>query len=168
MKKIQIGARVTVEDAEFINLLEINGAKTPSDKLRAIIKEARLQREYSQDFSGSYLIIQEQITPLVERIKNAEFESNTHSEVLARILEWFPEFYAYCLSALPENIESEKVLCVYEKGIVERIARLFEALLQQELSTRENSYNQDMIRDHVVSLGRIINIINVSTKEKEE
>ncbi len=42
MKKIQIGARVNEEDAEFLNLLEINGATTPNDKLRAIIEEARL------------------------------------------------------------------------------------------------------------------------------
>lgn len=168
MKKIQIGARVSAEDAEFINLLEINGAKTPSDKLRAIIEEARLRRAYSRDFAGAYRMIQEQIAPLVERVKNAEFENNTHSAVLARILEWFPEFYAYCLSSLPEVIESEKELCGYEKGMVDRVARLFESLLHQELSTQETSYNPLVIKEHVTSLGRIIKIISVSTEEKEE
>jgi len=61
MKKIQIGARISPEDADFLNLLEINGAKTPSDKLRAIIEEARLRREYSHEFTGSYRMIQEQL-----------------------------------------------------------------------------------------------------------
>ena len=168
MKRIQIGARISTEDAEFLNLLEINGANTPSDKLRAIIKEARLQREYSQDFTGSYKMIQEQVTPLTERIKNAEFEENIHSELLARILEWLPEFYAYCLCSLPEVIESENELSTYEKGAVDRVLRLFESLLHQELSTQSNSYSPNILKDHVASLAGFIKIIDRTTREKEE
>lgn len=168
MKKIQVGARINAEDAEFLNLLEINGANTPSDKLRAIIEEARLRREYSRDFTGSYRMIQEQVAPLTERIKNAEFDKTIHSELLARILEWLPEFYAYCLCSLPEVIESEKDLSVYEKGAVDRVARLFESLLHQELSTQDNSYNPDVFKNHVASLFEIIKIIEISSQKKEE
>ena len=140
MKKVQIGARVNVEDAEFINLLKINGANTPSDKLRAIIEEARLRREYSQDFSGSYRMIQEQVTPITERIKKAEFEKDIHSVLLTRILEWLPEFYAYSLSSLTDDPASAEELASYEKGAIDRVARLFESLLHLELSNQSNSY----------------------------
>lgn len=167
MKKVQVGARISAKDAEFLNLLEINGANTPSDKLRAIIEEARLRREYSQDFTGSYRLIQEQVTPLTERIKNAEFDKGIHSELLARILEWLPEFYAYCLCSLPEVIESEDELSVYEKGTVDRVARLFESLLHQELSTQSNSYTPNVLKEHVSSFAEIIKIIEISTRKKE-
>ncbi len=167
MKKIQIGARVNAEDAEFLNLLEINGATTPSDKLRAIIEEARLRREFSHDFTGSYRMIQEQVTPITERIKKAEFEKNIHSAQLTRILEWLPEFYAYSLSSLADDAESKEELANYEKGAVDRVARLFESLLHLELSTQASSYTPGVFRDHVSSLAELIRIIHTTSQKKE-
>ncbi|RUM37029.1 MAG: hypothetical protein DSY58_04490 [Desulfobulbus sp.] len=159
MKKIQIGARISPEDADFLNLLEINGAKTPSDKLRAIIEEARLRREYSHEFTGSYRMIQEQLAPIIERIKQTEFEQNIHSAPLARILDWLPEFYAYCLCSLPETIESEQNLQMYEKGAVDRVARLFESLLHLELSVQGTTYNSGVLKEHIASLSETMKII---------
>ncbi len=165
MKKIQIGARVNADDAEFLNLLEINGATTPSDKLRAIIEEARLRREYSHDFSGSYRMIQEQIIPITEKIKKAEFDKEIHSALLTRILEWLPEFYAYSLSSLSDD--SEENLAAFEKGAVDRVVRLFESLLHLELSAQTSSYTPGVFKDHVASLSELIKIIH-TTSQKEE
>ena len=165
MKKVQIGARVNAEDAEFLNLLEINGATTPSDKLRAIIEEARLRREYSHDFSGSYRMIQEQITPITEKIKKAEYDKEIHSALLTRILEWLPEFYAYSLSSLSDD--SEENLAAFEKGAVDRVVRLFESLLHLELSHQTSSYTPGVFKNHVSSLSELIKIIH-TTSQKEE
>lgn len=167
MKKVQIGARINAEDAEFLNLLKINGATTPSDKLRAIIEEARLRREYARDYTGSFRMIQEQIQPLVERIKKNEFDMGIHSALLTRIFEWMPDFYAYCLCSLPEDLESKEQLTTYEKGAVERVARLVESLLHQELSTKETSYTPDVLIDHISDLSAIINLIELSSQKKE-
>jgi hypothetical protein len=168
MKKIQIGARITEEEAEFINLLKINGATTPSDKLRAIIEEARLQREYSHDFAGSYKKMQELFGPVIEKIKKAEFENNIHSALLARILEWLPEFYAFSLCSLTEEkIESTEELKKYEKGSVDRVVRLFESLLHLELSKQTSSYTPKVFRDHVDSLQELIQIISHASPKQE-
>lgn len=167
MKKVQIGARVNVEDAEFISLLEINGATTPSDKLRAIIEEARSRRECSSDFSGSYRMVQEQVTPIVERLKKAEFEMSAQSLQLTRILEWLPEFYAYTLSALPEDIESERDLVDYEKGVIDKVTRLFESLLHLELSNQKSSYSNEFFNNHMSHLADLIKIIMTTAKQQE-
>jgi hypothetical protein len=166
MKKIQIGARINPEDADFLNLLEINGAKTPSDKLRAIIEEARLRREYSRDFTGSYRMIQEQISPIIEKIKQIEFEQNIHSAPLARIFEWIPDFFAYCLCSLPETIESDQDLQMYEKGAVDRVARLFESLLHLELSSKGAAYNPNVFTDHMASLAETMKLIEQTSFAK--
>lgn len=168
MKKIQIGVRVDAEDAEFLNLLEINGAKTPSDKLRAIIEEARLKREFASEYTGAYRMIQEQVTPIIEKIKKNEFEQGGHSTLLTRILEWMPDFYAYCLSASQGTEEEvEAGLISYEKGALERVVRLFESLLHLELSGQENSYSPDILKKHVKSLSNVIRIIDTTTQTKE-
>lgn len=167
MKKIQIGARINADDAEFLNLLEINGATTPSDKLRAIIEEARLRREYANDFSGSFRMIQEQVIPLTEKIKKIEFEKNLHSGLLARVLEWLPDFYAYCFSSLPENNQTEEDLIAYEKGAVDRVVRLFESLLHQLLSKQSTSYDPDILNNHLSSIAEIIKMIEMTSSKKE-
>ncbi len=166
MKKIQIGARISAEDADFLNLLEINGAKTPSDKLRAIIEEAKLRREYLRDFKGSYRMIQEQLSPIIEKIKQNEFEKNIHSAPLARILEWLPDFFAYCLCSLPDDIESDQELLVYEKGAVDRVVRLFESLLHLELSNQGTTYNPSVLSDHMVALAKSMKLIEHSFKQE--
>ena len=167
MKKIQVGARIDPEDAEFLNLLEINGAKTPSDKLRAIIQEARLRRAYSKDFTGSYRLIQEQVTPIIERLRKTEFELNVQSVLLTRILEWMPEFYAYSLSALPENIDSETDLAGYEKGVVDRVMRLFESLLHVALSRQRANYQPELLENHVSHIVDLVNMIQRTSEKKE-
>ena len=167
MKKIQVGARIDSEDAEFLNLLDINGAKTPSDKLRALIQEARLRREYSNDFAGSYRLIQEQVTPIIEKLKKAEFELGVESVLLTRILEWIPEFYAYSMSALPDNIESETDLFGYEKGVVDKVMRLFESILHLELSSQKANYQPKFIENHVSHLFDLINMIHTASDKKE-
>ncbi len=168
MKKIQIGVRVNAEDVEFLNLLEISGAKTPSDKLRAIIEEARLRREFANEYTGSYRMIQEQVTPITERIKKVEYDKNIHSALLTRILEWMPDFYAYCLTSLSEEKEVDEELLSYEKGAVDRVARLFESLLHLELSGQENSYTAGVFRDHVASFTKLLRIIDTTSQKKGE
>jgi len=130
MKKIQVGARITEEDADFLNLLKINGANTPSDKLRAIIEEARQRREYSQDFTGLFRMTQEQISA--------------------------------------EKLESTEELKKYEKGAVDRVARLLESLLHLELSNQTSSYDPHALRNHVVSLTNIIQIITKTAQHEEK
>lgn len=168
MKKVQIGARISGEDAEFLNLLEIDGATTPSDKLRAIIEEARLRRQYTSDYSGWFRQIQEQLNPLIEKIKKVEFEQNVHSAFLVRILEWMPDFYAYCLTSLSE--EKGEVLSDlqnYERGALERVARLFEALLHLELSMKQQGYSTDVFKDILSPIEEIITIIKSKNPKQE-
>jgi hypothetical protein len=168
MKKVQIGARVSEADAEFLNLLEINGAHSPSDKLRAIIQEARQRREYSRDFPGAYRMMMEQLGPAGEILRNAEFKTGNSSVMLARILEWMPNFHAYCISPPEDDGEmADDELIQYEQGAVDRVVRLVESLLHLELSSQETSYTPDVLRRYVGDLEKLIQIIQLDSRKKE-
>jgi hypothetical protein len=167
MKKVQIGARITQEDAEFISQLKIEGAHTPSDKLRAIIENARRKSEFSFDFTGSYRMIKAELAPRIEIVRKIEHEQGTHSAVLARIMEWMPDFYAFCLSTLdPDNTKSE-TLREFEKEVTIKLFRLFESLLHLELSKQQTSYTPHIVRDHFESIEELIQIVkNIPTKRE--
>lgn len=165
MRKVQIGVRVSQEDAEFISKLHIEGARSPSDKLRSIIEEARKKAESSQDFGSTFRLMKAEISPIVEQIKKFEHESGGRSMVLERILEWMPEFYAHCLSV--SSMEDKKQLAEYEKGVTDKIFHIFEALIHLQLSAHQNSYNPNIIHDHIEPIDKLIQIINEVPKRKE-
>jgi hypothetical protein len=167
MKKVQIGARISQEDAEFISQLKIEGAHTPSDKLRAIIENARRKSEYSYDFASSYRMIKEELNPIVEYVKETEHSQGNHSEVLARILEWMPDFYAFCLTALTPGNNRDNDLTVFEKGATDRLFRLFESLLHLELSQQQTSYAPHAVRNHLESIEQLMRIIKNTPKTRE-
>ncbi len=166
MRKVQIGVRVSREDAEFISTLQVEGARSPSDKLRAIIEEARKKAESSQDFGGAFRLMKTEISPIVEQVKRFEHEHGGRSLVLERILEWMPDFYAYCLSV--PNVEGRQELAEYEKGVTDKIFHLFEALIHLQLSAHQNSYNLNIIDDHLAPIGRLIEIAHEKMPKREE
>ena len=61
-KTVPLSVRVPYEDAEFIAGLHVNGANTPSDKLRAIINQARRRHQGGQDFGSALMFFEEQIS----------------------------------------------------------------------------------------------------------
>lgn len=167
MKKVQIGARISQEDADFISQLKIVGAHTPSDKIRAIIENAKKKSEYPYDFTSSYRMIKEEINPLIEYVKKTEHAQGNHSAVLDRILEWMPDFYAFCLSTLSPDSDRDNNLLEFEKGATDRLFRLVESLAHLELSKQQTSYTPHAVRNHLESLEQLIQIINNTPKTKE-
>ena len=165
MKKVQIGARISQEDAEFISQLNIEGANTPSDKLRAIIENARKKSEFSSDFAGSYRMLKEELNPIIEYIKATEHTRGDHSAVLARIMEWMPEFFAFCLSTLHHDSDQKNDLVEFEKEVTARLFRLFESLLHLELSRQQSSYTANVVRDHLDHIHNLLQIIQNTTEE---
>lgn len=164
-KSVQLSARISNEDAEFLSQLNINGAKTPSDKLRAIITQARKRSVGIQDYSGCYKMIQDLSLPISEAIRKHEFDHHIHSELIIRFFEWLPDMVAFAISSVPEenreNIKSE--LELYEKGLANRMFGLFESLMQMGVGTKNPCYDPEILFEKiepVLALAKIITTIN--------
>ena len=71
MKTSQISTRVTQADADFLAGLTLEGATTPSDKVRALITEARRRREELGDYKGSLRQVRDLIGPATAAILEA-------------------------------------------------------------------------------------------------
>lgn len=160
MKSVQIGARISHADAEFLSQLEVEGARTPSDKLRAIIEEARLRRRCDNDFRGSYKEMVEQLAPALEVIKTVEFETSTHSEIMARVGQWMPDFYAFFLSSVLEGREENTPLNLekVEAGVTEMIFLLFQSVMQMGVSRQCSCYNPDLINEHLQAVSELAEV----------
>ena len=161
MKTIPMSVRLSQEDAEFLSQLEIEGAATPSDRLRAIIGEARLRRSRPVDYLGCYQMLREQLAPVSELVRQAELENNNHSEVLARSLEWLPDFFAFLVSAVHSGGASpgEKELTAAEQGVADRVFRLMESFTQMAVTERCPCYMPALIRERIKPLLDLTTVI---------
>lgn len=162
-KTVQISARISSEDAAFLSKLVVNGARTPSDKLRAIISEARKRSLSRQDYSGCYKMIQDLAAPMNETIRKHELKNNIHSELVTRFIEWLPDLVAYAMSSVPkdETPDAATALVEYEQGLADRIFRFFESATQMGVTGKSPCYNHEIIR---TKLGPILNLTTIINK----
>lgn len=168
-KTIQISARISHEDAEFISQLKIEGAKTPSDKLRSIITDARSRHDGMHDYSGCYKSIQNLILPVLEKIRHLELDCQQHSDFVIRFLEWAPDIIAYAVSSIPakSNENTQNELIKYEKELVKRVFRLFTSALQMGITPYCPCYDPKIISKEIDPILALTDIIN-STQNKEK
>lgn len=169
-KTVSISARITHEDAEFISQLKINGAKTPSDKLRAIIADARRRDSRTQDYRGCFQMIQEIMKPVIEKIRHAELENNVHSELITRCVEWLPDTIAYTVSSVHEfeNAGSRDQLENTESGVSDRVFRLMESVMQMGITRRCPCYDEDAISNRIHPILELSNVIMATSKSKRK
>lgn len=173
-KTVTLSARISQEDAEFISQLNIADAKTPSDKLRALVSEARRRSLHEEDFRGHLKMFQDMIGPVKANISETELAQNIHSEVVSRTLDWIPDMMAFVLSttATKEEGMSKEQLTLLEAGLTERIFRLLDATTQLALTNPSPCYRPSVIQDRAQSLISLLSLINHvsshSSHHKEE
>lgn len=162
-KTITISARVSQEDAQFISQLAIDNAKTPSDKLRALITEARLRHENRQDFRGCLTMIQDMIRPVSTQVRETEIAAQQHSEIVSRTLEWLPEMVAFILAveAMEQETMDRDQLHQIENGIADRVFRLMESTLQLAITQRSSCYDAAAIEQRIPPILDLLEAIRI-------
>ncbi|MDX1407166.1 MAG: hypothetical protein R3330_03505 [Saprospiraceae bacterium] len=170
-KMVQIGARIPQEDAEFISQLKVNGATTPSDKVRAIIAEARRRQQGAQDYQAGLNMMNELLGPVITHVRQLELKQQVHSELVSRTLEWLPEVLAFAVSST-SGLQDDKdvnALGHFEQSLADRVFRLMESILQMGVTQRCPCYDRRTILDRIdpiLDLTRVINQTrNTATEE---
>ena len=168
---VQIGARIPQEDAEFISQLKVNGATTPSDKVRAIIAEARRRQQGAQDYQAGLNMMNELLGPVITHVRQLELKQQVHSELVSRTLEWLPEVLAFAVSST-SGLQDDKdvnALGHFEQSLADRVFRLMESILQMGVTQRCPCYDRRTILDRIdpiLDLTRVINQTrNTATEE---
>lgn len=159
---IQIGVRVPQEDAEFIANLKIEGATTPSDKVRAIIAEAHRRERGINNYQTSLATMQEMLAPMLSEVRRLELERQSHSELVLRVFDWLPELMAFVVSnrgALVSAADAD-ILLQLERGLADRVFRLFESVMQLAVTRRSPCYQPEIVAEHLGPIMDLVRVIN--------
>ena len=159
-KTIPLSVRVTGEDSDFLAGLEVPGAATPSDKIRSIIRDARMQHEGEVNYEQGLAFQEQRLAPLLRRLRAAEHEAGMHSELMVQFLNWLPEVSAFLHAELgAEKAVSEQQLQTLEQGIADRMTGLLEACLRLAVTPKEPCYSPNCVRERtqpIIELSALI------------
>ncbi len=173
MKSIPISVRVSQDEAETLARMQIPGATTPSEKLRALIAEAHRKQQGPADYVESITRVQQWLAPLFEAIQLAESSYEQHSDIVALLHEWLPDFLAYIQlsgsSAAADKDElSQDELRSLEKGVADRLFRLMERVFQLALISRCHCYDPELITKRMELIQQLAAIISLQQERNKE
>jgi hypothetical protein len=165
-----VSARLPSEDLQWLSALELPGAVTPSDKLRALIAQMRKQHEGALDYGACLAWLRDLLAPFVIELRGIEHRERTHSEAVSAIIAWAPQVMATMLSARDFAGDGVARAVAAEDALVQCCFRLLVALLRLGVTPRAECYSLDVIEKHlprVIELVRLIAANRESSKETQ-
>ena len=169
MKSVPLSVRITQEDSDFLAQLNVDDAKTPSDKVRSLIQQARRDSEEARSYTDRLAHLQQWFRPTRDAIYQREEETDQHSELVRLFLDWLVEASAFT-STFPEEMKGDiptADLHDLEKGMLERTIRLCDVVLRLGVTPSAPCYDPDVFKDRLQTVIELAEIIKAHTKGKE-
>ena len=171
-KNIPLSVRVSQADAEFLARVDLEGASTPSDKVRALLAEARRRHDGFHDYASCLGMANEMLAPTLHLLKDLEKRCDIHSEPVAQLAEWLPETLAFFLTTFPDDgVENDmEQIEALERGVTDRVFRLTQALLRLAITPECQAYDPAIITKRVGPVLELADVIprhSRPTNEKE-
>ena len=138
--RIPLSVRIDQEEYDFIANLKIEGANTPSEKIRELLKRARIEHSQAHDYGSALHTVEEFFQPAKHDVLHAEKELGVHSHILARLFELLPDLSATLAADLPEQTGLED-LKKYEREVMWGIVRLTDSILQLAVTGKGAAYD---------------------------
>lgn len=150
-KTIPISVRVSEADAEFLAALALPGAATPSEKLRALIEQARRRHAEGRTYESSLALVRELLEPLSQTLRARELSSRQRSELIADTLYWLPDLVAFLMAGPAQRAKGEgRELAEFEAGVAHRIFRFIEAVLRLGVTAKAPCYDPGVVSAGIV------------------
>jgi hypothetical protein len=163
-----LSARIPMDDMEWLAGLDIQGAVSPSDKLRALIAQIRRQHEGTLDYERSLGWLRDLVAPFVTAIRAVEHHNRMHSEVLTLAAEWLPQVMATLLSERALAKDAKKQAIDVEEIVVQRCFQLLASIMRLAVTRDAACYNPTVIDKHMSTVLEIAGIVTQTRKMREE
>lgn len=155
--RVPISVRISQEDADFIASLQINGANTPSDKIRELLTQARTLHSQSMDYDTALTMAEQNLSTARHEILTLEKELGIHSHIVARIFEILPDLMALMVADYPKSCD-KSALIDFEKQAMWRVVRLMDSILQLAVTGKGAGYDDEVLGElnNTLNLAKII------------
>lgn len=165
MKSIPLSVRISEDDAAFLARVELGDAKTPSDKIRAIISETRRRMDGVEDFSDCAELLRDMMSPAFRKVREGNKELGLRSDFIERLGEWLPESLAYFIAGLPDEKMTKASLEEFEGVLADRICALLEFFLRLGVTQESPCYDPALVASR---LKTILELADIAKKHQPQ
>jgi hypothetical protein len=158
-----VSIRIPNEDMEWLATLNLQGANTPSDKLRALVAQIRRQQEGAADYAASSAWMRDLVTPLIAKLGAHENQQGAHSEVVRLIAEWVPQVMALLLSE--SNADTTQRWTQLEDRLTARVFQLMTAVLRLGVTQKADCYDPNVMEKYLPQVIELANVIAANRKQ---
>lgn len=159
---IPLSVRIPQDDFEWLTALDIKGAVTPSDKLRAIIQRHRREHDGTQSYELALSWLRDLIQPFAREVAAYEHRTSKRSEVVAATIEWVPQLMALLASEHIQADASPARARQVEDMLLQRSVALLGALLRLGITPTSSTYDDGAIARQLPRLGELIDAIRAA------
>lgn len=160
-KTIPLSVRISQDDASFLAKVTLPGAVTPSEKVRALIAQARERQQSEKNPAEAASLLSSLFEARRVEIHRLEEKAAVHSELIAQLGAWLPRFLALFmntpLSRDPETLEALRRL---ERGVVREVMSLMEGALRLAVTREEPCYDPHVISTQSGVVKELIDLVH--------
>ncbi len=166
-KSIPVSLRVSEEDAAFISGLEVRDAVTPSEKIRAIIKEARERKERGNSPERLMDEIHNVLQQTQLQLAKAERPARVHSEFLRFVLDWQNQFAQTILYAELDEETPVDDLKRFEDDLASQVFRLIDYIARLGVTPTAPCYNAALVREKLTENMDLLHLVETQVEKGE-
>jgi hypothetical protein len=168
MKTTPLSVRVDDVDAAFLATLSIDGARTPSEKLRALLRAERRRQEGVGDPLEAAEMFRDLLQPAKRRLRRLEANADIRSDFLMKLYDRFPEIVGTAFAGVNERSKDiSSALSGFESELLDEVFALILEILELGLTKRNRCYDVKGIEKRLAPILEILDLINISKKRQK-
>ena len=155
-----ISIRVPDEDFQWLLSLEDSTARTPSEKLRALLAKAHAQEAgiTNPELCSSWMRALAQ--PFIDSVAAHERKQKDHSDLVSAVADWIPQIMAVLVSSrLPEKHAADEAVEI-EAILAQQCFRLLTTLLRATITSVPATYDKTVLDRYMTDILEIAAIIS--------
>jgi hypothetical protein len=154
-----VSARIPTEDLEWLATLNVQGASTPSDKIRALVAQLKRQHEGAVDYGASLTWMRDLVAPFVTRIGALEHRQGNHSEVVRLVAEWLPQTMALIVAENGGGALTQPKAQQIEERLIAKVFQLITGILRLSVTQTADCYDPRALEKHLAQVVELVGVI---------
>jgi hypothetical protein len=157
-----VSVRIPEDDLAWLANLQLPGASSPSDKIRALIADARRRAHGENNFVSCTALLREQVRPVYDATQAYEHATRQHSEVVALLIAQLPELTASLITSIPEGKRVAEMARELEARLTAKAMRMLLGLLRLAVTQRPPTYDATVLNPYVTEVRELAQVIQIA------
>ncbi|MBN9669671.1 hypothetical protein [Roseibium aggregatum] len=158
-KSIPISVRLSDDDVAFLASYEVQGARTPSDKLREILRSAREREEGTQDVAACEELLRAMARPAEKGLRQLQRETGIRSDFVMKLYERLPEMLSELVASAPGTGKEAKDLVRFEADLSAELFSLVEEVFDLGLTKPSRTYDPELMDKRLAPILEIARLL---------